>query len=138
MWKCTLNGVTIRNIENGVICKLDCISGGDTVVHEEITCTNGKWTSQTYPQLTNSQIQALEKMCPKNETGCKILQGGNFLANCTKNGQAVNDKSLLSNNTQCDIACNNALQNITMSLKCIGNNQWMWGPKNMAVCKPIS
>ena len=71
-------------------------------------------------------------MCPKNETGkdvCTILQGGNFLTSCTLDGEAVYDKQLLSNNTECDIACNSALQNIIMSLKCIGGNQWMSGPK---------
>ena len=124
----------MRNIESGVICTLDCITGGDIVFSEEITCTNGKWTSQRYPQLTNSKIQALEKICPKNQTGnvCTILQGANFLPSCTLNGEAVYDKQLLPNNTECDIACNSALQNNIMSLKCIGSNQWMWGRMQMS------
>ena len=132
MWKCTHNGEVSSNMENGVICVLDCLSGGDMVIYERLTCTNGGWTSETYYQLTDAKIQELEKLCPKNETvddKCTILQGDIFSTSCKLNGQVVNDNQLLSQNTQCDLVCKNNPQNIIMSLKCLGNNQWMW------VCK---
>ena len=130
VWKCTQNGEASSNIQNGVICVLECVSGVDMVIYERLTCTNGGWTSESYRKVTDSKIQELEKLCTKNKTvdnKCPILQGDDFLANCTLNGQAMNDKQLPSHNTECNLVCKNNPQNIIMRrLKCLGNNQWFW------------
>ena len=100
------------------------------VIYERLTCTNGGWTSESYRKVTDSKIQELEKLCTKNKTvddKCPILQGDDFLANCTLNGQSLNDKQLSSHNTECNLVCKSNPQNIIMRrLKCLGNNQWFW------------